>query len=168
MITRRKNATLLINVTNKQHPTKKKNYYKPRNHYRNQAWPSHTMPNNNPTLKALQERLISLPENTQAFMIDKLDPARTISTLEFRSLIETHSPHQFKSIKKVAVVSGGKNEPELYFLNPEAEINCLQYEQDNSKWDLMKDWNTEEYKDCLLYTSPSPRDLSTSRMPSSA
>ena len=26
----------------------------------------------------------------------------------------------------------------------------------------------EQYKDCLLYTSPSPRDLSTSRMPSSA
>ena len=25
-----------------------------------------------------------------------------------------------------------------------------------------------EYLDCLLYTSPSPRDLSTSRMPSSA
>ena len=27
---------------------------------------------------------------------------------------------------------------------------------------------TLDYKDCLLYTSPSPRDLSTSRMPSSA
>ena len=26
----------------------------------------------------------------------------------------------------------------------------------------------EQSKDCLLYTSPSPRDLSTSRMPSSA
>ena len=26
----------------------------------------------------------------------------------------------------------------------------------------------ENYTDCLLYTSPSPRDLSTSRMPSSA
>ena len=26
----------------------------------------------------------------------------------------------------------------------------------------------KEYQDCLLYTSPSPRDLSTSRMPSSA
>ena len=25
-----------------------------------------------------------------------------------------------------------------------------------------------QYRDCLLYTSPSPRDLSTSRMPSSA
>ena len=28
--------------------------------------------------------------------------------------------------------------------------------------------HNEEYYDCLLYTSPSPRDLSTSRMPSSA
>ena len=28
--------------------------------------------------------------------------------------------------------------------------------------------NAMEYYDCLLYTSPSPRDLSTSRMPSSA
>ena len=27
---------------------------------------------------------------------------------------------------------------------------------------------THSYKTCLLYTSPSPRDLSTSRMPSSA
>ena len=26
----------------------------------------------------------------------------------------------------------------------------------------------KRYVDCLLYTSPSPRDLSTSRMPSSA
>ena len=26
----------------------------------------------------------------------------------------------------------------------------------------------DAYADCLLYTSPSPRDLSTSRMPSSA
>ena len=26
----------------------------------------------------------------------------------------------------------------------------------------------EKYKDCLLYTSPSPRDQLTSRMPSSA
>ena len=27
---------------------------------------------------------------------------------------------------------------------------------------------TDKYEGCLLYTSPSPRDLSTSRMPSSA
>ena len=28
--------------------------------------------------------------------------------------------------------------------------------------------NPEQYKDCLLYTSPSPRDMRRSRMPSSA
>ena len=37
-------------------------------------------------------------------------------------------------------------------------------------WDLVKESWPESYlnKSCLLYTSPSPRDLSTSRMPSSA
>ena len=30
------------------------------------------------------------------------------------------------------------------------------------------DYVLERHKNCLLYTSPSPRDLSTSRMPSSA
>ena len=29
-------------------------------------------------------------------------------------------------------------------------------------------YTKDEYDACLLYTSPSPRDLSTSRMPSSA
>ena len=33
---------------------------------------------------------------------------------------------------------------------------------------LGKPVNTEPFRSCLLYTSPSPRDLSTSRMPSSA
>ena len=42
------------------------------------------------------------------------------------------------------------------------------------KWRLLKDgtsvwWQVQSRnKRCLLYTSPSPRDLSTSRMPSSA
>ena len=35
-----------------------------------------------------------------------------------------------------------------------------QWREDNPDW--------ERYYTCLLYTSPSPRDLSTSRMPSSA
>ena len=34
---------------------------------------------------------------------------------------------------------------------------------------LLKDWKSfKELKDCLLYTSPSPRDATLSRMPSSA
>ena len=33
---------------------------------------------------------------------------------------------------------------------------------------FLMEMNIEPYKYCLLYTSPSPRDLSTYRMPSSA
>ena len=33
---------------------------------------------------------------------------------------------------------------------------------------LLRQWRVEEYIDCLLYTSPSPRDRQKSRMPSSA
>ena len=35
-------------------------------------------------------------------------------------------------------------------------------------FDLRFKQATRQLNDCLLYTSPSPRDLSTSRMPSSA
>ena len=38
-----------------------------------------------------------------------------------------------------------------------------------SNWIMQKfDWIFDSINICLLYTSPSPRDLSTSRMPSSA
>ena len=39
-------------------------------------------------------------------------------------------------------------------------------EEYNKKW--QSPIGTRKYNNCLLYTSPSPRDLSTSRMPSSA
>ena len=34
--------------------------------------------------------------------------------------------------------------------------------------DATENWQIEEFKACLLYTSPSPRDRQKSRMPSSA
>ena len=40
--------------------------------------------------------------------------------------------------------------------------------QDVAGFDAYASQILKIYKDCLLYTSPSPRDLSTSRMPSSA
>ena len=42
------------------------------------------------------------------------------------------------------------------------------YDQINDLSDELEDLEADLYEDCLLYTSPSPRDLSTSRMPSSA
>ena len=58
-----------------------------------------------------------------------------------------------------------------------AEINELNSAVESKKSMALKLQGVLEYlqqlgielpKDCLLYTSPSPRDLSTSRMPSSA
>ena len=43
-----------------------------------------------------------------------------------------------------------------------AEIN------EQARFAMDRIWAEERLSSCLLYTSPSPRDLSTSRMPSSA
>ena len=47
-------------------------------------------------------------------------------------------------------------------LSNKEDINEIQNKTDHKNIDII------ECKFCLLYTSPSPRDLSTSRMPSSA
>ena len=66
-----------------------------------------------------------------------------------------------------------------------ALFNIERENMDGRKWDEYLEWfditlklqcpmylfvteDVREFVDCLLYTSPSPRDLSTSRMPSSA
>ena len=48
--------------------------------------------------------------------------------------------------------------------------NCKIEGKDSSDWKLVDgiDLIVHIFNPCLLYTSPSPRDLSTSRMPSSA
>ena len=52
------------------------------------------------------------------------------------------------------------------------DVESLLNERPELPVDPESGWALEEilaaYKACLLYTSPSPRDLSTSRMPSSA
>ena len=50
-----------------------------------------------------------------------------------------------------------------------AAIEQVQSELKEGGWITSEaDLNAVGFKTCLLYTSPSPRDLSTSRMPSSA
>ena len=51
-----------------------------------------------------------------------------------------------------------------------ATLNIPKIDELLKKSDVVVDglYSWSEYKICLLYTSPSPRDLSTSRMPSSA
>ena len=52
----------------------------------------------------------------------------------------------------------------LYFTTPRVHAVALNAETGEEVWRF----KPSEYNGCLLYTSPSPRDLSTSRMPSSA
>ena len=52
--------------------------------------------------------------------------------------------------------------------NPEGEVVEYTIEMNHPPGMRQLGWNKDTFKPCLLYTSPSPRDLSTSRMPSSA
>ena len=51
-----------------------------------------------------------------------------------------------------------------------ARLNCSFVYSSTINTFIVEEWEVWEshYYSCLLYTSPSPRDLSTSRMPSSA
>ena len=64
----------------------------------------------------------------------------------------------YKTAKRVQALSS-----DIEF---EAAIELMNKMSENYK--NLLDYFPENSKDCLLYTSPSPRDLSTSRMPSSA
>ena len=65
-----------------------------------------------------------------------------------------------------------ENSADITYLNSMVQVireKNEDLEQAQLKDDVVSDINSsEERVSCLLYTSPSPRDLSTSRMPSSA
>ena len=81
------------------------------------------------------------------------------------------------TIKEAALVDGYTN-PSFFYAKPDggmtfiAPINGVKTSK-NTKYvrtelrEMLRKGDTQ-YSTCLLYTSPSPRDLSTSRMPSSA
>ena len=51
---------------------------------------------------------------------------------------------------------------------PVAQADTSEVDKDGKKVDEPKEEPKRDYKNCLLYTSPSPRDQRGSRMPSSA
>ena len=60
-----------------------------------------------------------------------------------------------------------------YVFTPQAIVDRERVEEENMNNTILKSMDGNltpggNFKPCLLYTSPSPRDLSTSRMPSSA
>ena len=71
---------------------------------------------------------------------------------------------QLKEIKKALEIDPTKKEQDI-------RDKCRSTGGARRRWSLSRDVRrskAQQSTDCLLYTSPSPRDLSTSRMPSSA
>ena len=79
----------------------------------------------------------------------------------------SHNPKDYNGMKFVRAesrpISGDSGLEEI---QGKAEANDFSPAATRGGYEAVD--TSEAYKDCLLYTSPSPRDLSTSRMPSSA
>ena len=84
--------------------------------------------------------------------------------------ITLNNPENYKEyvskVKSVVEKFGGE------YLVRGGEMNIIEGDWPNERNIVIKFPSREKamewYNSCLLYTSPSPRDLSTSRMPSSA
>ena len=74
-------------------------------------------------------------------------------------------PNRVLSVGLLSTVAGRSDVDKNNVLKIISEMETTSVEQTLQK--LTTRWFTDEFI-CLLYTSPSPRDLSTSRMPSSA
>ena len=59
-------------------------------------------------------------------------------------------------------------ETQKWMVKGELKIGFFATKDISAGTELQFDYNFERYGDCLLYTSPSPRDRQKSRMPSSA
>ena len=75
------------------------------------------------------------------------------------------------SVNRVIVLGNLGRDPEIRYTSDERAIANLSLAtssryKDKSSGELKE--QTEWHKICLLYTSPSPRDVEESRMPSSA
>ena len=66
--------------------------------------------------------------------------------------------------------SDGDGTPDYLDLNSDNDLcpDAIEGDQDFTNDDLLDDTSIDDRVDCLLYTSPSPRDATLSRMPSSA
>ena len=94
--------------------------------------------------------------------------------LDASDIRELNLLKHYRIIRKWACRNNDLNDADLelliyldcmeFFTKKDFEMGVYSYSWDNRRWNrlLKQDWI------CLLYTSPSPRDLSTSRMPSSA
>ena len=83
-------------------------------------------------------------------------------------LIENFKQHEFILIDSEANVIQGEGKPDIALVSYELMFKALKSEVFFKKYLALIDGCSYVQGSCLLYTSPSPRDISGSRMPSSA
>ena len=106
----------------------------------------------------LQEAIIELAEWRSSIEKEKIPIARRVTALEAKARkLRSQLEHHLRL----------RDNREASLLQLEKEVTESENEIDYS-FNLLRDYITSWNQTCLLYTSPSPRDLSTSRMPSSA
>ena len=110
--------------------------------------------------------LLVIPVLFILFMILQLWRRNAQRKFADKSLLKRLSPNQstFKSVLKVIVLSLAFACLAIALVNPKIGTKLETVKREGV--DIV--FALDVSKSCLLYTSPSPRDLSTSRMPSSA
>eukprot|EP00831_Metopus_contortus_P018789 TRINITY_DN18045_c0_g1_i1.p1 TRINITY_DN18045_c0_g1~~TRINITY_DN18045_c0_g1_i1.p1 ORF type:complete len:134 (+),score=56.44 TRINITY_DN18045_c0_g1_i1:91-492(+) len=104
------------------------------------------------------QKEISILQEDEEKLKEKLNKAT------YKEVIE-----KIKEMEKFKEILGDGEEKREEAVKLEQQLSILLEEQKvmKRKWNYLEICDQESLS-CLLYTSPSPRDLSTSRMPSSA
>ena len=116
---------------------------------------------------------MALECNTCYFTFGRFQPPTIGHKENFDGLKKAAGSHDYRIYISQTVDNKGKNplppDRKLHYMNlmfPEHKGKI--YSGPKQPVAILQDIMMADYNDCLLYTSPSPRDLSTSRMPSSA
>ena len=125
----------------------------------------------------------------QKILVEKVDPEKTYSVSEALEIMQSVKSAKFEESVDIAIrlgVDPNKSDQNVRgavtLPNSLGKAVTVAVFADGDQADAAKDagaeyvgmddlaekFTKEEVNVCLLYTSPSPRDLSTSRMPSSA
>ena len=99
-----------------------------------------------------------------AFTVDGMAPAK-----DLERFAETGYKEVLDADATPGTLEDGKHRVFIEFARMEAvDQHIRKFLDDLKKLTNIETFEFTYHKNCLLYTSPSPRDLSTSRMPSSA
>ena len=90
-------------------------------------------------------------DSVKAFSVDQNDDLSLGQGLALKQHLHAHLEHTGSKLTAELLANWEQEKKHFYYVVP---LSLLQYQRSENI--------------CLLYTSPSPRDLSTSRMPSSA